>query len=207
MRSRFLVAALIAVFAWHPAHSLAEASVYRIDPAKSRVTIHVGKAGAFSFLAGHRHVVSGPIQTGSVEVDLDSISRSHVRLLIAAADLTVSEDAEPAGDAPKVQEAMQGDKVLAVARYPTMKYESTAVGLKSRNGNVLELTIDGQLTIRDVTQPVTLPAHVELGSRGLSASGRVEIKQSAFGIKPISVGGVVAVKDALDIDFSVVATE
>jgi hypothetical protein len=46
-----------------------------------------------------------------------------------------------------------------------------------------------------------------LHGSGLSASGRFEIKQSAFGMKPISVGGVVSVKDTLDIDFSIVATE
>jgi polyisoprenoid-binding protein YceI len=121
--------------------------------------------------------------------------------------LTVSAAGEPAGDAPKVQETMQGEKVLDARRYPSITYESTAVTLKSRRASVLELSVTGQLTIRDVTQPVTVPVHVELAGGRLSASGRFEIKQSAFGIKPISVAGVVAVKDALDIDFSVVATE
>jgi hypothetical protein len=39
----------------------------------------------------------------------------------------------------------------------------------------------------------------------LTATGRFSVTQSAFGIKPISVGGVVAVKDALDIEFSIAA--
>ena len=100
---------------------------------------------------------------------------------------------------------MIGEKVLDVAHHPRITYESSAVTLKDRHGNVLNLTVTGQLTIRDVMREVTAPVRVELGATELAASGRFSIKQSAFGIKPISVGGVVAVKDALDIDFSVLA--
>jgi polyisoprenoid-binding protein YceI len=207
IRPGMLLATLLALVALDPLTSIAQAGAYRVDPAKSSATIHVGKAGAFSFIAGHTHEVNGRIQAGSVDVDLEIPSRSHVRLEIATSDLTVSAAGEPAGDAPKVQETMQGEKVLDARRDPSITYESTAVTLKSRRASLLELSVTGQLTIRDVTQPVTVPVHVELADGRLSASGRFEIKQSAFGIKPISVGGVVAVRDSLDIDFSVVATE
>jgi polyisoprenoid-binding protein YceI len=182
-------------------------TTYRVDPTKSRVTIHVGKAGAFSFLAGHTHEVSGPIEAGSVDVDADALTQSHVRLVIAAADLKVSAAGEPQGDAPKVQEAMDGEKVLDVARYPRMTYESTAAVVKNRTENQLDLNVAGKLTIRDVTQPVIVPVRVALSGSSLHATGRIEIKQSTFGIKPISVAGVVAVKDTLDIDFSISATK
>jgi len=171
------------------------------------VTIHVGKAGAFSFVAGHTHEVSGPIQGGSIDVDLDALARSHVQLTIPSSELQVSAAGEPAGDAPKVQEAIVSEKVLDVQRHPRITFESTGVTLKNRRGNVLELGVAGQLTIRDVAQSVDAPVRVELDGGRLSASGHFEVKQSAFGIKPISVGGVVAVKDALGIDFSIVATK
>lgn len=206
MRTRVVTATVIAVLVGQPLASNAETASYRIDPAKSSVTIHVGKSGAFSFVAGHTHEVSGPIQSGSVDVDQEEPSRSHVRLVIGSANLTVSAAGEPAGDAPKVQETMQGEQVLDVRRFPQITYESTAIVLKSRRENVLELTITGQLTIRDITRPVTVPVHVELGAEGLSANGRFEIKQTAFGIKPISVGGVVSVKDTLDLQFAIAAT-
>lgn len=183
----------------------APSTIYRVDPAKSRLTIHVGKAGAFSFVAGHPHEVTGPIQSGSVDVDLDTPSESRIRLTIPASELKVSAKGEPEGDAPKVQEAMDSDKVLDVARHPRIVFESTAVTLKSRNGNVLDVIVAGRLTIRDVAQQVTAPVHVEIADRALTARGRFAIKQSAFGIKPISVGGVVAVKDALEIDFLISA--
>jgi polyisoprenoid-binding protein YceI len=186
---------------------VADTTTYRIDPAKSVATIHVGKDGAFSFMAGHTHEVRGPIEAGSVDVDPDAPARSHVRLVIASSGLKVLAAGEPEGDPPKVQEAMQGDKVLDAQRYPKITYESTSVTLTSRQASLLELSVTGRLTIRDVTQTVTAPVHVELAGGGLTANGRFEIKQSAFGIKPVSVAGVVAVKDALGIDFSIVATK
>ncbi len=185
--------------------AIAASQVYHVDPARSRATIHVGKAGAFSFIAGHTHEVSGPIDTGSLDVDVDAPRRSSVRLVIAASELAVAGEHEPEGDAPKVQEAMAGEKVLDVAHYPRITYESTDVALKNRSGNALDLVVTGRLTIRDVTRDVAVPVHVELRGTALTATGHFVIKQSLFGIKPISVGGVVAVKDALDIEFSVAA--
>jgi polyisoprenoid-binding protein YceI len=207
MRLGILTAALFVLAAQHSAATITDTAVYQIDPAKSRVTIHVGKSGLFSFAAGHTHEVAGPIQTGSVDVDPDTPSRSHVQLVIASSELQVSAAGEPAGDAPKVQETMQGETVLDVRRYPKITYESAAVSLRERRGSVLELNVTGRFTIRDVSQSVTLPVHVELTDSGLSASGRFEIKQSAFGIKPVSVAGVVSVRDTLAIDFSIVATK
>lgn len=183
----------------------AAAQTYRVDPANSRATIHVGKAGAFSFIAGHAHEVTGPLESGSVDVDLDTPQNSRVSLVIATRELKVSPAGEPEGDAPKVQDAMDSDKVLDVGRYPRITYDSTTVAVKSHSTKALDLVVTGRLTIRDTTETVTTPVRVELGESALTATGRFEIKQTAFGIKPISVGGVVAVKDALEITFSITA--
>ena len=58
---RFGSAIASAVVLWSAVHVSGAAQIYRIDPANSRVTIHVGKAGVFSFVAGHSHEVGGPI--------------------------------------------------------------------------------------------------------------------------------------------------
>ena len=207
MRRPILFAAFIAAAAGQSVALTARTGIYRVDPARSHASIHVGKAGAFSFIAGHTHEVSGPIQTGSIDVDLDTPSRSRVDLVISSSELKVSAAGEPQGDAPKVQEVMESEKVLDVRRHSKITYESRSVTLKSRRGSLLELNITGQITIRDVTQPVTVPVRVEFADSSLSANGHFEIKQSVFGIKPISVGGVVAVKDSLGIDFTIVATK
>jgi polyisoprenoid-binding protein YceI len=192
---------MAASWALHAAHD-----AYQIDAAQSRVTIAVGKSGAFSFAAGHAHEVSGPIQSGSIDVDPDDPTRSHVRLVIDATALRVTGANEPPDDRPKVQEAMESEKVLDAARFPHISFESTAVSNARRTNASLDAVVAGQLTIRDVKRPVSVPVHVDLAGATLKATGRFPVKQTEFGIKPISVGGgAVQVKDTLDIAFTIVA--
>lgn len=202
--TRLWIAATLASLVW-PLEPRAASDTYQIDAMRSRVTIAVGKAGAFSFFAGHTHEVSGPIESGSLDVDPDDPSHSQVRIVIAASSLKVSGANEPPEDRPKVQEAMESDKVLDVARFPRITFESTNVTNKRREGATLDVVVAGRLTIRDVTRPVSVPVHVELGDRSLMANGRFAVRQTEFDIKPISVSGVVAVKDTLDIAFSIAA--
>ena len=124
---------------------------------------------------------------------------------IATAALKVSGAGEPPDDVPKVQQTMESEKVLDVARYPRITFESSSVAPGRRDAATLDIVVAGQLTIRDVTQPVTVPVHVTLTDRAVAATGRFSVKQTAFGIKPISIGGVVSVKDTLDITFSIAA--
>jgi polyisoprenoid-binding protein YceI len=203
--TRLCIAATMALLAtmW-PSYPRAASSAYQVDPAKSRVTIAVGKSGAFSFL-GHKHEVSGPIESGSIDVDPGNLSSSRVSLGIATSSLKVSGADEPPEDRPKVQETMESDQVLDVARYPRITFESTGVTGGQPGTPTLDLVVAGRLTIRDVTRPVSVPVHVQLGDHSLNANGRFSVRQKEFGIKPISVGGAVAVKDRLDITFSVAA--
>ncbi len=188
-----------------PTGTSAASATYRVDPANSRVTIAVGKAGVFSFVAGHTHEVSGPIDQGTVDVDDDNIGAAHVRLSIPSAALRVSGADEPPDYRPKVQHTMESDQVLDVMRYPRIEFDSTEVTSVRRQADGADANVAGRLTIRDVTRPITAPVHVAFDGRTLTATGRMSIKQTAFGIKPVSVGGVVAVKDTLEMTFTIVA--
>jgi polyisoprenoid-binding protein YceI len=181
------------------------AESYQVDPQRSTVTIEVGKSGAFSFIAGHTHQVSGPIASGTVDFDRADPARSHVHIVIAAASLKVSDKDEPPDDVPKVQEAMDSEKVLWIARYPQLIFDSTSIALTKNQPPTMDLTIDGLLTIRDVKRPVSVPVHAEVAGNTVTVSGRFSVRQTAYGIKPITVAGVVTVRDSLDIRFSIVA--
>ena len=112
---------------------------------------------------------------------------------------------EPPDDVPKVQERMLGDDVLAVARYPAITFRSTSIAVAGRSESEIELRVTGELTIHGQTKSITVPVRARLDARSLTATGTFSVKQSDFGIKPISVGGVVNVKDALSIHFTVIA--
>jgi hypothetical protein len=48
---------------------------------------------------------------------------------------------------------------------------------------------------------------VEVGGDTLKASGQLVLRQTEYGITPVTVAGVVKVKDELKIDYAFVATK
>jgi polyisoprenoid-binding protein YceI len=188
----------VAAMAWGAART------YTIDPARSTATIAVGKSGALSFAAGHTHEVVAPAIAGTMTVDVDDPARSTVQVTIDAAKLTVTGKGESASDVPKVQQTMAGAEVLDVQHHPTITFTSTSMAIKGRTVTSLDATVTGDLTIRGVTRAVAVPVSVQLGAATLTATGRLAVKQTDYGIKPVSVGGVVSVKDALNISFTIV---
>ena len=180
---------------------------FAIDPAQSRALIDVGKAGAFSFLAGHTHEVMASAIRGVVDLDSDVVTRSTVRLEIDASALKVTGKGEPPKDVPEVQRVMLSDKVLDVERYPNILFQSTDVSIGGRTATSFDLIATGKLTLHNVTRSLSVPVHATLEGDTLTASGRSSVKQTDYGIKPVSVAGVVAVKDAVDISFTIVARE
>jgi polyisoprenoid-binding protein YceI len=182
----------------------AAARPYTIDARRSSATIEVGKSGAFSFAAGHTHEVLAPAMTGTIAVDVDDPAHSSVRVVIDASALKVTGKGESASDVPKVQETMAGAQVLDVQRHPTIAFASTSVALKTHTGATLDVVVTGQLTIRGVAHEIAVPVSVRMEGRTLTATGRFPVKQTEYGMKPVSVGGVVSVKDIVNISFTIV---
>ena len=158
-----------------------------LDTARSRITIHVGKAGLFS-AAGHEHEVSAPIAQGA----MDDSGAGRVWFRVEAAKMQVL----PEKDQAAVQKDMQ-DKVLESATFPQIRFESTAIK-KVGEGR---WSVTGNLTLHGKTNPVLAEVHVD----GNAYAGQAAIKQSQFGIRQVSAaGGTVKVKDELKIDFVIV---
>jgi polyisoprenoid-binding protein YceI len=176
---------------------------YTIDSSQSSATIQVGKAGAFSFAAGHAHEVIAPGIAGTITVDTDDPARSSVSLTIDASALKVSGKGESADDVPKVQATMLGAQVLDVQRYPRITFASTSIAVKTQTTTTMDAMVTGQLTLHNVTRSMTVPVTVRRETSTLTATGRFPVKQSEYGIKPVSVGGVVSVKDTVDVSFTI----
>jgi len=182
----------------------AAARSYTIDASRSSATIEVGKSGVFSFAAGHTHEVLAPAMKGTIAVDVDDPVQSRVQVTIDASALKVTGKGESADDVPKVQETMSGPQVLDVQKYPTITFASTSVAIKKHAGTTLDAMVTGQLTIRSVARTITVPVSVRLEGNTLIATGRFPVTQTAYGMKPVSVGGVVSVKDTVNISFTIV---
>src|SRR5207248_11480362 len=98
----------------------AASRIYSIDSNASSVQAHVGKTGIGSF-AGHEHQILAPSLQGDVNADFEDLARSTVEVLVNARAMTVSEEGEPKGDAPKVQQGMRGLDVFHVAHFPLIR--------------------------------------------------------------------------------------
>jgi polyisoprenoid-binding protein YceI len=157
-----------------------------LDTEQSSLTIHVGKTGLFS-AAGHEHVVTAPVAGGS----LDDGIHPHVEFRVEAARLTVALE-EHQGE---VQQRMQ-EQVLESSKFPEIRFASSEI--KSSGAGVWD--VEGKLTLHGETKPVRL--QVRFVDR--TYVGSVAIKQTDFGIQPVSAGGgTVKVKDELKIDFAI----
>jgi polyisoprenoid-binding protein YceI len=178
---------------------------FAVDAEQSRALIDVGKSGGFSF-AGHTHEVEAPLTGGVIHLDADDASQDNVRLEFNVAAMRVTGKGESASDVPKVTATMLSAMVLDAGRYPSITFESTSVTAKGPPAS-LDLSVTGRLTIHGKAQTVTVPVSVTVTGDRLTAAGRFVIKQTDYGITPISVGGVIKVKNELNITFAVAARE
>jgi polyisoprenoid-binding protein YceI len=96
----------------------------------------------------------------------------------------------------EIDQTMKSDKVLDIARFPEIRFVSTAIA--SQDGGRYQ--VRGNLTLHGVTRPVELPIAVSNGRY----TGSVKLKQTDFGIAPVSIaGGTVKVKDVIEIVFEI----
>jgi len=179
----------------------AEPRVYHLVADESSVRLHVGKSGMLKTF-GHEHEVAAPAFTGRVTLDEADLSRSHVSATFDSRELRVLPGNEPAKDVPKVQETMLGPQVLDAARYPDIRFTSTRCEARQTGPGTYEAQLEGQLELHGTVRPVSLPLHVELSEGRLVARGGTTIRQSDFGITPVSAGGgSVKVKNEVPIQF------
>ena len=161
-------------------------------PQQSAVTIHVFKAGLFSGL-GHNHVVLAPL--GGASMDPEGLK---AEVSFAVKDMQVLDPEVSDKDRAEIQSTMLGLKVLDAAKYPEIRFKSSRIEQTSAGHYNVTGTLELHGTSKQLSFEVTgTPEHYH---------GATKLKQSNFGIKPISLfGGSVKVKDELELEFDVYA--
>jgi polyisoprenoid-binding protein YceI len=178
---------------------------FRVDATASQVTVHVGRAGAFGF-AGHDHEVAVPNLDGIIVLDSVDPTQSTITLRFDVTAMKVTGRGEPAADVPEVQRVMLSDRVLDAQRYPTIAFTSRRIVIVKQAVDRLVLRVEGDLTLRGVTRPITVPVEVRLAADQLAATANATVRQTDFGIRPVTAGaGTVRVKDELEVAFRIVA--
>ena len=164
-----------------------------IDTERSRITVRVFKSGLFRAFADD-HIIEAPLAEGSVD------DPPHVQIVIDTRRMRVLDPGLPKGDRQEVQTRMLGSEVLDVNRFQRISFHSLAIQRLDTGGWLVrgELELHGQ--IHEIMVNVFFESSHYKGSASL--------RQSDFGIAPISIlGGTVKVKDEIKIDFDIAITE
>jgi hypothetical protein len=172
-----------------PATALAERRV--IDTDRSTIVVHVFKSGLFRAFADN-HVIQAPLKEGF----LDDGAGPHVQVHVDAQRLRVVDSGLSPHDREEVQARMLGPEVLDATRFPEIRFESVAIQRVEPDGWLVR----GELTLHGQTHVVVVTVVAQQGRYRGSAS----LKQTDFGMSPISVaGGAVRVKDEVKIDLDI----
>jgi polyisoprenoid-binding protein YceI len=163
----------------------------KIDGPHSTITVHVYKTGLFSALA-HNHEIEAPIESG----EANESDNPSVELRVDAHKLHVLDPEVSPETRAQIQQTMQGPQVLDSDRFPEIRFQSTSIELKGAD----HWLVQGNLNLHGQEHPVTLDVTLSGGVY----RGTATLKQTSFGIKPVTVaGGTVKVKDEVKIEFEI----
>jgi polyisoprenoid-binding protein YceI len=183
----FVVAAIVCVAQQAPPGSAAERL---IDIDRSTVTVRVFKAGLFRVFADD-HIIRASLSEGSLDPDIP-----HVQVVIDARRLQVLDPGLSSKDRQDVQARMLGPEVLDVDRFQRISFHSLA----ARRLDTGEWLVQGELELRGQIRAISL----NVVSVDDHYKGSATVRQSDFGISPISIlGGSVKVKDEVTIEFDI----
>jgi polyisoprenoid-binding protein YceI len=178
--------------------------IYTIDMTSSRITAQLTQEGFLAKLRPRNEVLvktfNGKIQVSAKdESDIAVVLESEVRSM-------TNVDKDISDFERKEFHNILHNIVLESEKFPTIKFASISVTDVQRSDDSRSLTLNGDLTIREVTRRVAVPINVTFGDQELRATGEGSFKQSEFGIKPY-VGGLGAIKiaDEVKVNFVIVA--
>jgi polyisoprenoid-binding protein YceI len=185
------LSAVVAIFACMTWAAAASAGGRLIDGAHSSLKVRVNKSGFFSAFA-HNHEIEAPIESGEV-AESGSLA---VELRVDARKMRVLDPGASADTRAEVQKKMLGPQVLDTERFPEIHFQSTEVEAKGAD----HWLVHGTLDLHGQRHPVMVDVALKDGVY----RGTASLKQTGFGITPVSVGGgTVKVKDEVKVEFEI----
>ncbi len=178
-----------------PAPTPAVMETYKIDAEHTNIGFRVSHL-VFTKVPGRFNKFEGTLM-----LDRADLVKGSVGLTIDAASIDTN---EPARD-----KHLKSDAFFDVEKFPKITFQSTRVKQVGRN----KLQVEGKLTIRDVTKPVTLDVDVlGFGSDGYGAyraafEAHTKIDRQDFGVSwnDVVEGGGLMVGNEVEINLSIEA--
>ena len=163
-----------------------------VDTGRSTITVRVQRAAVLG-ISARDYWIDAPIGSGKIDE-----AGARVEITIPTAKMTIKPDPNVN---PKVRDRVQGEMdsiTLEPDKYPEIVFRSTHIG----PGSDGKIRVEGTLTAHGVSRTINFDVNRE----GESWSGHLSLKQTDFGMKPISLGaGIIHAEDPADIDFKIFA--
>lgn len=145
---------------------------------------------------GHDHVIYASAFTGTVVWPNVDGAACSVDISVPVMKLTVDpsgsrnkagldDNTIDAGDKEKLSKNMWGKSQLDAGNFSNITFKSTSCS--GRTGSV---KVQGTMTIRGKSQPVSLTMQVKADGSTFSASGRFNTSHTAFGFKPFAASAL-----------------
>ncbi len=162
-----------------------------VDTGQSMITVRVRRAAILG-VSARDYWIDAPIASGKIDE-----AAARVELTIETARMTIKPDPNVN---PRVRDRIQGEMdsiTLEPDKYPEIVFRSTHIG----PGSDGKIKVEGTLTAHGVSRTITFDVNRE----SESYSGHLSLKQTDFGMKPISLGaGIIHAEDLAEIDFKIV---
>jgi polyisoprenoid-binding protein YceI len=173
-----------------------KASTYKVDIQKSTL-VWTGK----KVTGEHKGTI--PLSSGTFSVEDKKIKSGTFEINVAA--LTVTDITDKDGNA-KLVGHLKNDDFFSTTKFPTAKFVITSVESKGTDN----YTINGNLTIKGITNPISFPAVIKTDAKNLTASGTITVNRTKFDIKYKSASffesiGDKAISDDFTLDVNLVA--
>lgn len=171
-------------------------TVYRVHPMRSSVTYEVTES-----LAGVEGTAVGTTQGIAGDVAVNGVDASRSRLgevVVDVAQLTSDES---------LRDRRLRHDFLESGEYPLARFTPTSVvGLPTgaaAEGETYDVTIDGELTVKETTAPVRLVGTAERTDGELRLVASASTTMSTFDIGPIELLGFVRTADEVTLRFDI----
>jgi len=186
-----------------PATVEGSAGVFVIDGRSSRFTVRAVAAGMLSAM-GHNPTIGIRDFSGELKFSPEQLNAGAFRLAIRSSSLAVQDDISDRDR--REMERLMNEEVLESAKFPEILYESAQISVSTMGDALYSAQMNGELTLHGIKRSVPITARVAMMGSMLRASGNFALRQSDYGIKPVTVaGGALKLKDELSFSFEIVA--
>lgn len=183
-----------------PSSSQSGLRTFHIVPGESQLQYEVGETflnqnNRFNLAVGITTQITGDVQ-------LDPAAPQNAVIGEISADIS-----QFRSDSPRRDNTIR-DRFLESSRFPIVTFKPAQIeGLPAvyQPGDEIAFKVSGDLTIRQVTKPVTFDVKAKLDGDTLSGQATTTILMSDFGFGPISMAGILNTEDAVKITFTFIA--